>query len=130
MRVYIAGPMRGVDDFNRPAFDDAEALLRDLGHDVVNPCRLDEELGFFFKSDEEVTLDHLKEIMARDIAALYTCDRIAMLPGWEGSRGASLERQAARYVSIPAIKITTTQLEAGNAKRTSTHAAESGSGSP
>ena len=121
MRVYIAGPMRGVDDFNRPAFDDAEALLRDLGHDVVNPCRLDEELGFFFKSDEEVTLD---------IAALYTCDRIAMLPGWEGSRGASLERQAARYVSIPAIKITTTQLEAGNAKRTSTHAAESGSGSP
>ena len=125
MRVYIAGPMRGVEDFNRPAFDDAETLLRDLGHEVVNPCRLAAILR-----DKEVTLDHLKEITVRDIAALYTCDRIAMLPGWEGSRGASLERQAARYVSIPAIKITTTQLEAGNAKRTSAHAAESDSGSP
>lgn len=130
MKVYIAGPMRGKPDFNRPAFDDAEALLRDLGHDVVNPCRLDEELGFFFETDEDVTPEHLKEIMARDIAALYTCDRIAMLPGWEGSSGASLERQAAHYVGIPSIELTAAQLEAGNATRTSTHAAESDSGSP
>ena len=72
----------------------------------------------------------LKEIMARDIAALYSCDRIAMLPGWEGSGGASLERQAAHYVGIPSIELTAAQLEAGNATRTSTHATESDSGSP
>jgi hypothetical protein len=122
MKVYIAGPMRGKADFNRPAFDDAEALLRDLGHDVVNPCRLDEELGFFFETDADITPEHLKEIMSRDIAALYTCDRIAMLPGWEGSSGASLERQAAHYVGIPSIELTAT--------RTSAHATESDSGSP
>ena len=130
MKVYIAGPMRGKADFNRPAFDDAEALLRDLGHDVVNPCRLDEELGFFFETDAALTPEHLKEIMSRDIAALYSCDRIAMLPGWEGSGGASLERQAAHYVGIPSIELTAAQLEAGNATRTSTHATESDSGSP
>ena len=130
MRVYIAGPMRGKADFNRPAFDDAAALLRDLGHDVVNPCRLDEELGFFFETDADITPEHLKEIMSRDIAALYSCDRIAMLPGWEGSGGASLERQAAYYVGIPSIELTAAQLEAGNATRTSTHATESDSGSP
>ena len=130
MRVYIAGPMRGKADFNRPAFDDAEALLRALGHDVVHPCRLDEELGFFFETDADITPEHLKEIMARDIAALYSCDRIAMLPGWEGSGGASLERQAAHYVGIPSIELTAAQLEAGNATRTSTHATESDSGSP
>jgi hypothetical protein len=130
MKVYIAGPMRGKPDFNRPAFDDAEALLRDLGHDVVNPCRLDEELGLYFETDADVTPDHLKEIMARDIAALYTCDRIAMLPGWESSGGAALERQAAHYVGISSVELTAAQLEAGNATRTSAHATESRPGSP
>lgn len=129
MRIYIAGPMRGVAEFNRPAFDDAEAILRDLGHDVVNPAHLDEEMGLNFKTDADVTPDHLKDIMVRDITALYTCDRVALLPNWFESPGAKLELQAARYVGIDAIEITKTQLEVGRAKRTSAHASSSHSGS-
>ena len=39
MRVYIAGPMRGYPDFNKAAFDAAELLLKEIGHDPVNPSR-------------------------------------------------------------------------------------------
>jgi len=128
MRVYIAGPMRGYPDFNKAAFDAAELLLKEIGHDPVNPSRMDEELGLHFEKDEDVTNEHLKQIMLRDIDALFACDAIALLPGWLMSKGACLERQAAQYVGIPAIELTTAQMEIGYAARESAHEAESHSG--
>ena len=40
MRVYIAGPMSGIENSNFPAFHAAAAELRALGHEVVNPAEL------------------------------------------------------------------------------------------
>ena len=37
-RVYIAGPMTGLPDFNYPAFNAAAAKLRALGLEVLNPA--------------------------------------------------------------------------------------------
>ena len=144
MRIYIAGPMMGVPNLNRSAFDDAEALLENLGHSVMRPCRLNEasmlwqlsaaKVGSLFwpalTKDEDITPEYLREITSRDLSVLFTCDRIALLPGWEDSPGASLERQTAHYVGIQSVELTSAQMEAGHAARTSTHAAESGAGSP
>lgn len=44
-KIYIAGPMRGHELYNFPAFDAAEARLRRLGYDVVNPAALDRARG-------------------------------------------------------------------------------------
>ncbi len=37
MRIYLAGPMTGLPDLNRPAFDAAERRLTEQGHFVINP---------------------------------------------------------------------------------------------
>lgn len=37
-RIYIAGPMTGLPDFNFPAFNDMAAILRGLGYHVENPA--------------------------------------------------------------------------------------------
>lgn len=80
-RVYIAGPMTGYPEHNYPAFTVAAATLRAQGYDVVSPHEL---------HDDDMTRP-FDWYLRRDIAALVTCDAIALLPGWEHSRGAQLE---------------------------------------
>jgi len=38
MKIYIAGPMSGLPEFNYPAFHAADAELRALGHETLNPA--------------------------------------------------------------------------------------------
>ncbi|ECE8819412.1 DUF4406 domain-containing protein, partial [Salmonella enterica subsp. enterica serovar Reading] len=40
MKVYIAGPMTGYENFNREAFHRAEKALKREGHTVLNPAVL------------------------------------------------------------------------------------------
>lgn len=85
MRVYISGPMRGVPQLNFPAFDAAAATVRQAGWEAVSPADLDRQ---------HVSLpgaDYLRDILARDLAALLQCQAIALLPGWRMSEGAVTE---------------------------------------
>lgn len=80
MRVYLAGKMTGLPDLNFPLFHSEAARLRALGYDVVNPA--------------EINVDPAAgwgECMRRDIPELLTCKAIALLDGWENSKGARLE---------------------------------------
>lgn len=80
MKLYLAGPMTGYADFNFPAFHTEAARLRALGHHVVNPAELNAGI------DGDWIL-----CMKRDIAELIGCDGIALMPGWDKSRGATIE---------------------------------------
>jgi hypothetical protein len=84
--AYISGPMTGMPDLNFPAFHKAAASLRASGYRVVNPAELDA------LDTQEMTWP---EYMRRDIRALMDCTHIAMLPGWENSKGAKLEKHIA-----------------------------------
>ena len=89
MRIYIAGPMSGIDSLNFPAFNEAAARLRAQGFEAVNPA--------------EVNPDHSMpwaECMRRDIAELVKCDAIRLLPGWENSKGAMLEHHIAERLGM------------------------------
>jgi hypothetical protein len=85
MKVYISGPITGIKDYNRDAFNLAEQKLIELGHKVVNPLR-----GVKV-SDKKTWADYMKT----DIRLLTKCNAIYLLKGFENSRGARLEYKIA-----------------------------------
>ena len=87
-RIYLAGPMSGIADLNYPAFHAETARLRALGHHVENPA-------------ENPECDTWEGYMRMAIAQLVTCDALALLPGWQNSRGAVIERGLARELGMP-----------------------------
>lgn len=95
VRCYLAGPMTGLPGLNFPAFHRAAASLRASGYEVVNPAEInaDPQAGW-------------NACMRADIAQLVTCDAIALLPGFERSRGASLERHIALQLEMREIFVT------------------------
>ena len=91
--IYISGPISGLPDGNRPAFAEMAATLRSKGWEVVNPHDL-------FAADVE---ESWEGYMRKDLAALLTCTHLVMLPGWERSRGAQLEKLVADAVGIQTL---------------------------
>lgn len=92
MRIYISGPITGRDrNVVREAFYNAEAMLIERGHIVVNPLRIAERLP---ENSE------WKAYMAADLPALFECDAIYQLDGWRSSNGCKLENQAAIYARM------------------------------
>lgn len=89
LRIYVAGPMTGLPDLNFPSFHAAAARLRALGHDVVNPAEINTDPNAAWR-----------DCMRVDIKALVDCDAIALLPGHEKSRGATLERTIAAGLGL------------------------------
>lgn len=98
--LYIAGPMRGYPRFNFDAFYEAEAMLQKGGYEVLNPARMDADIGFNPDTDvpDKAFLD---EAMRRDFEAVMKSDGVVMLPGWEKSVGAKAEMGLARWRRIP-----------------------------
>jgi hypothetical protein len=99
IRVYVSGPMSNMPEFNFPAFHAAAAELRARGYEVVNPAELDEG------DDAIVGSMPWEDYLRRDIRALMDCNAIALLPGWQASRGASLEEHIARTLKFEVIEL-------------------------
>lgn len=93
-KVYISGPITGVDFGNRFAFSCARSALELCGYDAVDPS--------------EVQLDDAAtwaDYMRADLKLLLDCDFIYMLEGWEDSKGARLERELAENLGIKEIDL-------------------------
>ena len=88
-RCYIAGPMSNLPGLNFPAFHAAAAQLRAAGFDVVNPAEINADPTAGWAA-----------CMRLDIAQLVTCHAVALLPGWEASRGATLEHHIATQLGM------------------------------
>lgn len=91
--IYISGPMTGVPAHNFPEFNRVAKLLRDRGHNVVNPAEL--PMGG--------TDGSWASYLARDLVAMLQgpaghsdgypyCKSVVQLENWQGSRGAVLEK--------------------------------------
>ena len=91
-RVYVAGPMTGIEDFNYPAFNAMADQLRAQGYEVENPA----DHGVV---EGAVWADY----MAYDLTRLGLCGMIALLPGWERSEGAKLEVQIAHRLGMTVV---------------------------
>jgi hypothetical protein len=109
LRIYIAGPMRGIEAFNFPAFDAAAEQLRALGYEVFNPADHDrEQHGDAVNDSATGDLDDiadtgftLRAALAADAAWICEhADAVALLPGWDSSKGASAEAALGRALGL------------------------------
>lgn len=78
MIVYIAGPITGVMDYEKK-FNEAERLLTEQGFTVLNPAWLPQGLG------------DCDDYMRICLPMIALADTVAMLDGWQDSRGACRE---------------------------------------
>jgi hypothetical protein len=111
-QVYLAGPMRGIRDFNFPAFHAAAAALRAAGYVVFNPAEYDELVygeGFAKSATgdlADIPQFNLRKALAVDLEfiALHA-EVIALLPGWEKSMGVAAELAAAKAVGCEIMEL-------------------------
>ena len=83
MKIYIAGPITGIEDFQLH-FALAQKRLRDAGHVTMNPATLALNEGFTHA-----------DYMHICFAMLHVCDGVYMLDGWRDSKGATMEYEYA-----------------------------------
>lgn len=102
MKIYLCGPMRGFPQDNHPAFHEAAAKLRELGHTVHSPAEYDKDAGFVVEVDSGT-----KSYMRHDLPFVLAADAVVVLPGWEKSVGANLEVHVARTCGMPVYDIAT-----------------------
>ena len=88
-RLYLAGPCSGLPDNNYPAFHAEAARLRAIGFHVENPAENQQQVDW-------------QSYMRVAVAQLVKCDAVALLPGWERSRGALIENGLAVSLGIKA----------------------------
>src|SRR5258707_199138 len=116
MKVYIAGPMRGISQFNFPAFVAATIKLRAEGHEVFSPA--EHAISIHgkdfcdnnFSGDESEIEKSLgfdrRKLLAADLNWIcHEADAVALLPGWETSKGALAEMATALALGLEIIKL-------------------------
>lgn len=84
MVVYIAGKMTGLPDKGKAAFEEAENKLHELGFVVLNPSCLPDGM----RGDKYMPIC---------LSMVNAADMLVLLPGWESSPGAMLEKSYAQY---------------------------------
>ena len=106
--IYVAGPMRGYENYNYPAFDYRAGKLKEMGWTVINPAELDRNEGkpmsdpMAFSPDTNYE-DHefMRKALRRDMDAICDdCTAIYMMSNWEDSRGAKAEWHLAKALGL------------------------------
>jgi hypothetical protein len=123
VKVYVAGPMRGIPEFNFPMFNRVAAALRALGHEVFNPAERDiERHGGHDISKGNHTGDlmlaaathgfSLRDALADDMEFICRkADAIVLLPGWRNSKGALAEASTADALGLKKYEVSPDHLD-------------------
>lgn len=96
MTLYLAGPITAFEG-HRQAFADAQARIKALGHNPINP--LDIYPG-----------ENWKLAMQADIPVMLRCEGIVMLQGWPQSKGAKLELSLAMELGLKVFLLVADEL--------------------
>lgn len=100
--VYVAGPMTGLPEFNFPAFFKAQEQFELAGFEVVNPAKHD--LDVWGDIESVAKNFNYRDCLSWDMEQICKrCTHIAMLPGWENSKGANAEYYTAKALGLKII---------------------------
>lgn len=122
-KLYLAGPMRGLPEFNAPAFHAAAKQLRANGFEVWSAAEHSDEwtaTGLDDPANPDYTPDATSRYMQRDLPQVCKADAVAVLPNWHTSRGARIEVMVARMLKKPVFwaatntTLTPEELRAGH----------------
>lgn len=91
MTTYIAGPMTGLPGFNHATFARVADELRSQGRKVLSPHEIDGS------STHRTWHWYMREALKM----LLVADDVLLLPGWQESRGACIERSIAEALEMP-----------------------------
>ena len=102
-RVYIAGPMTGIPEYNAPAFRRARARWESAAWLVTTPLDTNSLVWLrrharpFDPARDRCDYGDpaLGEMWAENVKAITRADAVAFLPGWRGSKGATAEHAIA-----------------------------------
>ena len=114
MKVYLAGPMRGHPQLNFPTFHAEAARLRAQGHEVFNPAERDNytygtdiSVGNLHGDEDLAAKEHgFDPRVALESDLVWICrhaEQVAMLPGWQSSKGACVERAVAQALGLEVV---------------------------
>ena len=102
MKFYISGKIgeEVLSERTRQKFADAEDFLRSRGHEVFNPtCS---GLGHVAMRMNKCNGEGFyNNILRLDLAELFVCDAVLVLPDWRHSPGAKAEVTVARAIGLP-----------------------------
>jgi NTP pyrophosphatase (non-canonical NTP hydrolase) len=98
MIIYISGPMTGYPEFNFPLFNRVAENLRKLGYKIINPAEIEQPILTW------------ESCMRCDIKELMNANKIAVLPGWEKSKGARIEVFLASQLGMEIVDANTLEL--------------------
>jgi len=100
MKIYISGSITGDANYIK-TFEEAEAVLKEGGYEVVNPVTVGRLLLLRYPELKNLSKKDLyKAYMREDIEALLECDAIYMIPGWQNSPGATFELTVSNMCGI------------------------------
>lgn len=106
-RLYVIGPVTGIEYDNRPEFEKVRATLEcalgrgckvGIPHDVV-PAGAEWSCAMRLSIAEMLAIRH-DDRFRPELSIFVKYDGVAMLDGWEASPGARLERQVAESCGI------------------------------
>lgn len=102
LKLYLAGPMTNLPEFNFPEFNRVAKELREQGYFVLNPAEKDGEVvenssGYKTGDSHKAIKDgfDFREAYLWDVMAVIQSDGIYMLTDWEQSAGARGEHAVA-----------------------------------
>ena len=88
-KVYISGPITGVENGNAEMFMKASVQIANRGDLPINP--------HWLKHDHDKSWLNYMRV---DIIALIDCDGVMVLPGFTESRGAMIEHELGRSLGL------------------------------
>ena len=89
MKLYVCGPMTGLPEFNYPAFRTAAERLTDAGYPSRRRVRR-----------RGTRPRGWSDYMRRALGLLVQCQGVAVLAGWQTSRGARIEAKLAQDLGM------------------------------
>ena len=105
MKVYIAGAISGVKDYNAAEFDRVESMLRQQGDEPFNPLRNDAKMGVKPKDCVYGSKGNSRRrVLKSDLD--YICDhaeKVVVLANSGKSKGVAAEVATARALGIPVV---------------------------